>query len=195
MLVHYMSRRLFSAITILIGAFLSSGCSVLQPGPAVSATSSKVPQSEEMTYADPLKMKILRCYWTDTVSPFDDTDMNLPAGAYRPTKKAQDAFLVVELALTNYGDKPMSPVNPPWFELHSQDGKSFERVEAMNDLTQKCVLGSNINPGKAFKAREVFDVPKGQYDLNGILGTNQPGWRISKGPILWVWELSPTTEK
>lgn len=156
----------------------------------------RVPQSTEMEYAPSLKMRIERCYWTDTINPMDDFDTSFrPAqGMPKIEKKAQNSFLVVELAIRNDGDRPLTPRDPPVFQLKSERGTTFNPsaggTGGSSSLTSKLALGANMNPGESLKGRAVFDVPKGNYDLLVKLGDLEAG-RIRSGPLAWIWVLSP----
>jgi Domain of unknown function (DUF4352) len=187
----------YTIFSFISFAFLLCGCTGGESGTGLGMNlgPSKYPQSTELAYADPIKMKIERCYWSKTINPMEDYDQIYQPPANMPgmSKTAQDSYLVVELALTNYGNSPMAPTGPPLFELLSADGKTYEPVEGMTGMTQKTVMGGNINPGHALKGREIFDVPEGAYNLKVIVGVAT--WRIVPGGTAWIWQLSPTESK
>src|SRR4051794_25555490 len=103
----------------------------------------------------------------DSVSMMDDyatQGMTLPPGSENALRtKAQDSFLVVELAMTNYGTEPRHPLSYPMFELRNAAGVRYQPAQNMDRFTTSFLLSGNINPGRAKKGRVAFDVPKGQY--------------------------------
>lgn len=180
------------AATVLIAGQCGCMSGALQSQDTAAA---RIPQSQEMDFAPPLRMKIERSYWATSVNPMDDY-----AGAYQSTPgmtggsiKPQDSFLVVELAITNYGNQPLSAIHPPVFVLVGADGTTYQPISQVSGLTEKIVMGGNINPGHASRGRAVFDVPSGSYDLRVELGTVGRGFYISPGgPIARTWILTPT---
>lgn len=181
-------------VIFAMSVLVLNGCSIIHN---VTAPRGKMPQNEEMDYSNPLKLKIEKCYWANTVNRADDFS---GFGSRLPdmSVKAQDSFLVVEIALTNYGNQPLTPQSPPVFELKSASGTTYQsdaRFQGMNQINSLGTLaGSNINPGRAAKGRLVFDVPKGSYELY----VNASEWRgaaFYRSELLWIWELSPSDEK
>jgi hypothetical protein len=131
-----------------------------------------------------IKIRIVRCYWAQTINQMDDLDQAyIPAGAAKMTRPAQNSFLVVELAMTNYGNKPATPHLPPRFEVVSAEEKTYDPLNQSMDMTARSMLGGNINPGNSLKAREVFDVPKSKYVMNV---------KLSQNDLAWGWQLEPT---
>lgn len=171
------------------------GCSSLSSG-----TSVRYSQDAEVDFAPPLKLKIERAYWTESINRADD--FAIPSrGSFKPdmSVKAQDGFLVIEVALTNYGSNPISPSKPPVFELKNPSGVSYETDSKFNASLKDFNMmgtnfGTNINPGKAAKGRLVFDVSRGEYELAVHEGDWQ-GSGFGKGRLSWIWKLSPTTDK
>lgn len=180
-------------ISFLVLACISCGCSAINSVGGSSVT--KVPQSQEMTWATPLRLKIEHCSWTRTVSRSDDFPGQ--AGSLPPQIQdayklnAQDNFLVVELAMTNYGTEPLHPLSYPMFELRNAAGIRYQPTLNMDRFTTDFVLAGNINPGRAEKGRVVFDVPKGQYDLYVNNSRLQGSVVRPTGQLMWIWELSP----
>jgi hypothetical protein len=162
--------------------------------PSFGGNAGPYPQSQEVDYAPPLKMKIERCYYATSINQMDDMGSqfqgtNMPGLVIKP----QAMFLVIELAMTNYGNDPLSSRNPPLFQLRSDDGKTFDPHQGIGMAAQ--MMSSNINPGQALRAREVFDVPVGKYQLLVEHGQTGYGWSVSQGDLAWIWNLEPTPEK
>lgn len=180
-------------LSLLMLACISCGCSALTS--VAGSSPAKVPQSQEMTWATPLRLKIERCSWARTVSRSDDFPGQ--AGSLPPQLQdahnvtAQDNFLVVELALTNYGTEPLHPLSYPMFELRNAAGIRYQPTLNMDRFTTDFVLAGNINPGRADRGRVVFDVPKGQYDLYVDNSRLQGSVVRPTGQLMWIWELSP----
>lgn len=109
-----MHRRAWSLFLIIV-MFSAVGCAGMG-SPLMNAMrfggGGVVPQSQEMAYAPPLKLRIEKCHWTQTINRMEDYDgMYAAMGAMSQMPvKAQDDFLVVEMALTNYGDEARAPV-------------------------------------------------------------------------------------
>jgi hypothetical protein len=156
--------------SVLAALICGTGCNAILGKDAFAPAS--IPQSEEVVYTAPFKMKIIRVHWQNVG--------NSGAGS----------TLAVDLTLTNTGDSPFKPSMPPMFELKDSAGRHFA-PRTPNDFTQGIVLGGPINPGANRSNTIFFDVPTGNYELYVFYGVWSGGWNLSKSGTAIVWTLSP----
>ena len=86
--------RALALLCCLVGL---TGCTVMT---ATTIHSARLSQNEEMDWAPPLRLKIERCYWTQSVNKMDDfANGRAMRGVVgdQMNVTAQDSFLVVEL--------------------------------------------------------------------------------------------------
>jgi hypothetical protein len=166
-----------TAVLMLFG----NGCASLLSGTAFSGQSNRVDQSQEMDYAPPLKMKIVRAYWGTEASAYGGTT-------------PQGKSLIIELALTNYGNSPLKPINPPILKLSDATGRTFDPRNP-NNFTTGIIFGGPINPGSASQDKVIFDVPPGTYDLVVDVGSVGVGWTLTKGRTAFIWILNPSPQQ
>jgi hypothetical protein len=168
--------RCFAASMIVSAGAFSIGCS----GNGVKSLfeGQRIPQSQEMTWAPPLRMKIERCYWSKSAPGISEN--------------SQDEFLIVELAMTNYGNEPLAPNSAPVFELKNSAGTVYH---ALNNggFTSQIQFMENLNPGRSIHGSQVYDVPKGDYYLeveDG--GPRYVGMVPLRGDLRFIWGINPT---
>lgn len=179
-----------SLVSLLV---LATGCGNVQNA-MFTGTATRIPQSQAIDYAPPIKMQIDKCYWTNSVNIAEDLAQTSGVALPEMRIKAQDSFLVVEVSMTNHGTTPLIATESPLFELKSSTGTVYQadtRVHGMTEISaQGSNMGHNINPGRSIKGRLVFDVPKGTYDLIVYKGEWQ-GSALFKSYIAGTWGLSP----
>jgi hypothetical protein len=192
-------------------------CASLLLAGCAAATHSVPTYSQDHTVTDipPFSIAISKCYWTDNLLQGQipqDMLANMPPEVREQYLRtpAGGQFLVIEITVTNTGDKPAMfpgdqegafPVDqPPVFTLQNNTNGAvygWAGFRSTAGLLANFVMnrGVAINPGASADGFIAFAVPSGSYELRFSSGRWIGGssylaqW--AQGWPLFNWALNP----
>ena len=136
-----------------------------------------MPQSQELAWSGPLKLKIERSYWQAGGQP------NAPASP-----------LVIRMTMTNTGPTPASPDYAPVFLVKDSNGtKMTPRIDPTSFGVAFIAGVPDLQPGQSRSSDVVFIVPRGTYQLEVMKGERRPNVVVLvPDSLVGTWNLTPT---